>query len=124
LRGLGRVGDLGCLPGSRCAAPWLIPTGQREKALHLLATLPTDVALIARHRHGLGPILPRPDLDYAENFFHMCFGEIPDPEVVRAFEISMVLFAEHSFRASTFAARVVTSTMSDLHSAVAAAVGA
>ncbi len=54
----------------------------------------------------------------------MCFGELPAPEVLRAFEVSMVLYAEHSFNASTFAARVVASTLSDLHSAVTGAIGA
>ncbi len=54
----------------------------------------------------------------------MCFGEVPEPAVVKAFEQSMVLYAEHSFNASTFAARVVTSTQSDIYSAVTAAIGA
>ena len=54
----------------------------------------------------------------------MTFGEEPEPAVVRAFEVSMVLYAEHSFNASTFTARVITSTLSDLHSAVTGAVGA
>ena len=54
----------------------------------------------------------------------MCFGEVPDPVIVTAFEQSMILYAEHSFNASTFAARVVTSTQSDIYSAVTAAIGA
>ncbi|RBQ16917.1 bifunctional 2-methylcitrate synthase/citrate synthase [Spongiactinospora rosea] len=93
-------------------------------ALDLLARLPTAVALDQRRRHGLPPIPPDPALGFAANFFHMCFGEIPEPEVVRCFEISLILYAEHSFNASTFTARVVTSTLSDLYSAVTAAVGA
>ncbi|MDT0478440.1 citrate/2-methylcitrate synthase, partial [Streptomyces sp. DSM 41014] len=56
--------------------------------------------------------------------FHMCFGSVPDPEVVHCFEVSLILYAEHSFNASTFTARVVTSTLSDLYSAVTAAIGA
>ena len=96
----------------------------RAKSLTLLARLPTVVAVDQRRRRGLDPIPPDPDLGYAENFFHMCFGRVPDPEVVRCFEISLVLYAEHSFNASTFTARVVTSTLSDLHSAVTAAIGA
>ncbi|WP_028937803.1 bifunctional 2-methylcitrate synthase/citrate synthase [Pseudonocardia spinosispora] len=95
-----------------------------DKSLRLLATLPTVVALDQRRRHGLDPIQPRPDLGYSENFFHMCFGTVPDPEIVRAFEVSLVLYAEHSFNASTFTARVVTSTLSDLYSAVVAGIGA
>ena len=54
----------------------------------------------------------------------MCFGEVPEPVIVKAFEQSMILYAEHSFNASTFTARVVTSTLSDIYSAVTAAIGA
>ncbi|MFJ2770597.1 bifunctional 2-methylcitrate synthase/citrate synthase [Streptomyces sp. NPDC087300] len=94
------------------------------KSLTLLARLPVVVAADQRRRRGLAPIPPDPSLGYAENFFHMCFGRVPDPEVVRCFEISLILYAEHSFNASTFTARVVTSTLSDLYSAVTAAIGA
>lgn len=94
------------------------------KSIDLLAKLPTVVALDHRRRHGLEPILPDSTLSYAQNFFYMCFGEIPDAQVVRAFEVSLILYAEHSFNASTFTARVVSSTLSDLHSAVTAAIGA
>ncbi|MFI8515894.1 bifunctional 2-methylcitrate synthase/citrate synthase [Streptomyces sp. NPDC085460] len=96
----------------------------RTKSLSLLAKLPTVVAADHRRRHGLAPLQPDASLGYAENFFHMCFGEVPDPAVVRSFEISLILYAEHSFNASTFTARVVTSTLSDLYSAVTAAIGA
>jgi citrate synthase len=96
----------------------------RGKSLTLLAKLPTVVAADQRRRRGLAPIPPDPGLGYADNFFHMCFGSVPDPEVVRCFEISLTLYAEHSFNASTFTARVVTSTLSDLYSAVTAAIGA
>ncbi|MEV4091194.1 bifunctional 2-methylcitrate synthase/citrate synthase [Streptosporangium saharense] len=96
----------------------------RAKSLALLARLPTVVAADQRRRRGLDPIPPDPSLGLAENFFHMCFGAVPAPEVVRCFEISLILYAEHSFNASTFTARVVTSTLSDLYSAVTAAVGA
>ncbi|MGW1203215.1 bifunctional 2-methylcitrate synthase/citrate synthase [Streptomyces cyaneofuscatus] len=94
------------------------------KSLALLAKLPVVVAADHRRRHGLAPIPPDPSLGYAENFFRMCFGSVPDPEVVRCFEVSLILYAEHSFNASTFTARVVTSTLSDLYSAVTAAIGA
>jgi citrate synthase len=96
----------------------------RAKSLALMAKLPTAVALDHRRRHGLDRIAPDPDLGFAENFLRMCFGEVPEPEVVRCFEISLILYAEHSFNASTFTARVVTSTLSDLYSAVTAAIGA
>ncbi|MFD8086038.1 bifunctional 2-methylcitrate synthase/citrate synthase [Kitasatospora sp. NPDC059722] len=100
------------------------PAPTLTKSLTLLARLPTVVAADQRRRRGLAPIAPDPDLGYAENFVHMCFGSVPAPEVVRCFEISLVLYAEHSFNASTFTARVVTSTLSDLYSAVTAAIGA
>jgi citrate synthase len=95
-----------------------------EKAESMFAKLPTVVAQDYRRRHGLDRISPDPTLGWCENFFHMCFGEVPAPEVVDCFEISMVLYAEHSFNASTFTARVVTSTLSDIYSAVTAAIGA
>ncbi|MGB3697351.1 MAG: bifunctional 2-methylcitrate synthase/citrate synthase [Gordonia sp. (in: high G+C Gram-positive bacteria)] len=95
-----------------------------EKSQRMFAVLPTIVAADLRRRRGLEPIAPHHGLGYAENFLAMCFGEVPDSAVVRAFEKSMVLYAEHSFNASTFAARVVTSTGSDIYSAVTAAIGA
>lgn len=94
------------------------------KALRMLAVLPTIVAVDMRRRRGLAPIAPDPQLGYADNFLRMCFGEVPDPVIVSAFEQSMILYAEHGFNASTFAARVVTSTGSDIYSAVTAAIGA
>lgn len=95
-----------------------------EKALAMTARLPTVVALDHRRRHGLPRIPPDASLSLSENFFHMCFGEVPDPAIVRAFDVSLILYAEHSFNASTFTARVVTSTLSDVYSAVTAAIGA
>ncbi|WP_448398321.1 bifunctional 2-methylcitrate synthase/citrate synthase [Mycolicibacillus trivialis] len=94
------------------------------KALRMFAVLPTIVATDLRRRRGLEPIAPHSQLGYAENFLHMCFGSVPDPVIVAAFEQSMILYAEHGFNASTFAARVVTSTLSDTYSAVTAAIGA
>ncbi|WOC11189.1 bifunctional 2-methylcitrate synthase/citrate synthase [Gordonia sp. MP11Mi] len=100
------------------------PATLMAKAQRMFAILPTIVAADLRRRRGLDPIEPHHALGYAENFLTMCFGEIPDPVVVRAFEKSMILYAEHSFNASTFSARVVTSTGSDMYSAVTAAIGA
>jgi len=94
------------------------------KALRMFAVLPTIVAADMRRRRGLDPIAPHSHLGYSENFLAMCFGAVPDRVIVEAFEQSMVLYAEHSFNASTFAARVVTSTQSDIYSAVTAAIGA
>lgn len=94
------------------------------KSLRMFAVLPTIVAADMRRRRGLDPIGPQSYLGYCENFLNMCFGEVPHPVVVKAFEQSMILYGEHSFNASTFAARVVTSTQSDIYSAVTAAIGA
>jgi citrate synthase len=82
------------------------------------------VAFDQRRRRGERPIPPDPELGFAANFLQMCFGSVPAPEVVSAFEVSLILYAEHGFNASTFTARVVTSTGSDLYSAVTAAIGA
>lgn len=94
------------------------------KSLRMFAVLPTIVAFDIRRRRGLDPVAPHTHLSYSENFLNMCFGEVPERTIVSAFEQSMILYAEHSFNASTFAARVVTSTQSDIYSAVTAAVGA
>ncbi|MYW94243.1 bifunctional 2-methylcitrate synthase/citrate synthase [Amycolatopsis rubida] len=100
------------------------PAANQAKALRLFAALPTVVALTQRRRRGLLPLTPRDDLGYAENFLYLALGSVPEPAIVRAFETSLVLYAEHSFNASTFTSRVVTSTLSDLYSAVTAAIGA
>ncbi|PJE25201.1 MAG: 2-methylcitrate synthase [Mycobacterium sp.] len=94
------------------------------KSLRMYAVLPTIVAADMRRRRGLEPIAPHSHMNYAQNFLHMCFGDVPEKVIVDAFEQSMVLYAEHGFNASTFAARVVTSTQSDIYSAVTAAIGA
>ncbi|CAN5479836.1 bifunctional 2-methylcitrate synthase/citrate synthase [soil metagenome] len=94
------------------------------KSRRLFAKLPAMVAYDQRRRHGLGIVDPREDLDYAQNFLWMTFGDVPDPVVARAFNVSMILYAEHSFNASTFTARVITSTTADLYSAVVGAIGA
>ncbi len=101
-----------------------IESANRAKALRMFAMLPSIVAVDMRRRRGLAPIAPHSGLGYTENFLRMCFGEVPEPEIVKAFEQSMILYAEHGFNASTFAARVVTSTQSDIYSAVTGAIGA
>ena len=100
------------------------PEANYAKSLRMFAALPTIVAADMRRRRGLEPIAPHSHMNYAQNFLYMCFGDVPEKVVVDAFEQSMVLYAEHSFNASTFAARVVTSTQSDIYSAVTAAIGA
>lgn len=100
------------------------PEENLERSIRLFAALPAIVAYGQRRRRGQEPIAPRDDLDYSANFLWMTFGEEPDPVVVDAFNRSMILYAEHSFNASTFTARVITSTLSDLYSAVVGAIGA
>lgn len=100
------------------------PEAQLDQAKRLWAQLPAIVAYTQRRLRGDDVVEPRDDLGYSANFLHMTFGEVPDLVVVTAFDVSMILYAEHSFNASTFTARVVTSTTADLYSAVTAAIGA
>jgi citrate synthase len=95
---------------------------ERRKAVALIAQLPTIVARYERRRRGLPVVDPDPALGYAANFLTMLRGEEPTADEARAFEIAMILHAEHEMNASTFAARVVAGTNSDLHSAVVAAI--
>lgn len=101
----------------------------RRTALELMAKIPTIIALDIRRRRGEGYIEPSRKKGFAENFLWMVFGDgetspAMDWADIEAFDKSLILYAEHSFNASTFAARVVTSTMSDTYSAIAAAIGA
>jgi len=94
------------------------------RSIRLFAALPAIVAYGQRRRRGLAPVESRDDLDYSANFLWLTFGEEADPIVVDAFNRSMIMYAEHSFNASTFTARVIASTLSDLYSAVVGAIGA
>ncbi|UNX54499.1 bifunctional 2-methylcitrate synthase/citrate synthase [Georgenia sp. TF02-10] len=93
-------------------------------AVRLLNQIPAVVAYDQRRRRGQDLIEPRSDLGFVENFLYMVFGEVPADVVVDAFRVSLILYAEHSFNASTFTARVITSTLADLYSAVVGAIGA
>ncbi|TNE31817.1 MAG: bifunctional 2-methylcitrate synthase/citrate synthase, partial [Alphaproteobacteria bacterium] len=84
------------------------PEGELKKAVNLLAKMPTIIAAHARISAGLDPIAPRDDLSYSENFLNMRFGSVPEPEVAKAFDVTMMLYAEHSFNVSTFTARTIT----------------
>lgn len=95
-----------------------------DKFIHLYAKIPTIIAAGYRHSIGKEFIAPDAGLGRAANFFNMCFGEVPAVEIVHAFDVSLILYAEHSFNASTFTTRVVTSTTSDMYSSVSAGVGA
>jgi 2-methylcitrate synthase len=89
-----------------------------KRSVSLMAKIPTMLAAFYRFRKGQDFIPPRSDLGFVENFFHMVFGKVPAPEVVKVFEVSLVLYAEHGFNASTFTARTVVSSLSDIYSGV------
>lgn len=93
-------------------------------AERLLAQLATTVAAYHRLCRGLEPLPPRPGLSHAAQFLYQLSGELPDELSQRAFDVSLILYAEHECNASTFTARVITSTLSDLYSAVVGAIGA
>ena len=92
-------------------------------AIRLIAKFPTVVAAWDRIRNGKEPIQPDPNLGQAANFLYMLNGEVPDDETAGYFDACLVLHAEHSFNASTFAAREVASTKAHMYAAVAAGVG-
>ena len=95
----------------------------RSRSLDLFAKIPTMIATDYRFRKGEERIAPRDDLPMVENFFNMCFGEVPPREVIDAFDTSMILYAEHSFNASTFTVRTIASSRSDIYSAVTGGIG-
>ncbi|MAY74336.1 MAG: citrate synthase [Phycisphaerae bacterium] len=95
----------------------------RLKALNILGHAPSIVACFDRHRRGLNFIDPDPSLSFSENFLYMLNGEKPTKAMARAFEICMITHADHGLNNSTFAARVVISTLSDIYSAITAAIG-
>jgi len=94
-----------------------------RKAIRIFAKTPTAIAAFFRTRKGKKIIPPKKKLGFSENFFHMCFGKIPSEEIIKAFDISLILYAEHSFNVSTFTARTITSSLSDIHSAITGAIG-
>lgn len=95
----------------------------REKALKILAATPAIVAAFDRHRRGESFVAPDKSLGFSENFMYMLNGEKPTDAMARAFDICMITHADHGLNNSTFTARVVISTLSDLYSAMTAAIG-
>jgi citrate synthase len=95
----------------------------RDKALNILAQVPTIIAYYDRHRRGLPIVEPRADLGFSANFLNMLNGKEPTEAVRRAFDICMILHADHGLNNSTFTARVIISTLSDLYSAITGAIG-
>ena len=93
-----------------------------RKAIRIFAKTPTALAAFYRLRKGKKIIAPKKKFSFSENFFHMCFGKVPNKEIVKAFDVSLILYAEHSFNVSTFTARTITSSLSDIHGAITGAI--
>jgi citrate synthase len=97
--------------------------GNLRKAIEFTAWFPIVASAYHRIRQGLEPVAPRPDLDTAANFLYMLYGSEATPDQVRTLDMSLVLHADHELNASTFAARVTIATESNLHAAIASALG-
>jgi len=98
------------------------PKANLRKAVRIFAKTPTALAAFYRLRKGKKIIPPKKSFNFSENFFHMCFGKVPNKEIVKAFDVSLILYAEHSFNVSTFTARTITSSLSDIHGAITGAI--
>ena len=99
-------------------------TELRDNALSVCAVVPTLICALWRHRQGLEPVAPRDDLAYAANYLYMMQGEVPTAEHAAAVEKYLISTVDHGFNASTFTARVITSTGADLGAAVVGGIGA
>ena len=100
------------------------PEANFEKSIRLTAEMTTIVAAIQRIQAGLEPIAPRQDLSHAANFMYMLNDKVPSKDAEKAMDLILILHAEHALNASTFAARVIAATLSDIYSAVTGAIGA
>ncbi len=100
------------------------PEANFEKSIRLTAEMTTIVAAIQRIQAGLEPISPRQDLSHAANFMYMLNDKVPSKDAEKAMDLILILHAEHALNASTFAARVIAATLSDIYSAVTGAIGA
>ena len=98
------------------------PKANMRKALRIFSKTPVALAAFYRARKGKKIIPPKKNLSFSENFFHMCFGKVPNKDIVKAFDVSLILYAEHSFNVSTFTARTITSSLSDIHGAITGAI--
>ncbi len=94
-----------------------------DQSIQIMAKVPTIIATFARLRQGLSPVAPREDFSFAANFLYMLSGEEPSELEVRALNKALVLHADHELNASTFAARVTASTLTDMYSCITTAVG-
>jgi 2-methylcitrate synthase len=98
------------------------PKANMRKVMRIFAKTPVALAAFYRSRKGEKIIPPKSNLSFSENFFHMCFGKVPNKDIVKAFDVSLILYAEHSFNVSTFTARTITSSLSDIHGAITGAI--
>ena len=98
------------------------PKSNMLKIMRIFAKTPVALAAFYRSRKGKKIIPPKNNLSFSENFFHMCFGKVPNKDIVKAFDVSLILYAEHSFNVSTFTARTITSSLSDIHGAITGAI--
>ena len=98
------------------------PKANMRKAIRIFSKTPIALAAFFRARKGKKMISPKKNLSFSENFFYMCFGKVPSKEIVKAFDVSLILYAEHSFNVSTFTARTITSSLSDIHGAITGAI--
>ena len=98
------------------------PKANMRKAIRIFSKTPIALAAFFRARKGKKIISPKKNLSFSENFFHMCFGKVPSKDIVKAFDVSLILYAEHSFNVSTFTARTITSSLSDIHGAITGAI--
>jgi citrate synthase len=99
------------------------PQANYRKAVRITAQISSLVAAIGRMNKGLGPIAPDPVLSHAANFLYMLTGDRPSGLATRAFDVALILHADHELNASTFAARVAAATLTDIHSTIVAAIG-
>jgi 2-methylcitrate synthase len=99
-----------------------LPKANMRKIMRIFAKTPVAIAAFYRSRKGKKIIQPKKNLSFSENFFHMCFGKVPSKDIVKAFDVSLILYAEHSFNVSTFTARTITSSLSDIHGAITGAI--
>src|SRR6187431_335526 len=100
------------------------PQANYRKAVRLTAQISSLVATLGRMKAGGGLIQPDPVLGHAANFLYMLTGDRPSGLATRAFDVALILHADHELNASTFAARVIAATLSDLHSAIVGGIGA
>ena len=98
------------------------PKANMRKAIRIFAKTPTTLSAFFRARKNKKIVSPKKNLSFSENFFHMCFGNVPSKEIVKAFDVSLILYAEHSFNVSTFTARTITSSLSDIYGAITGAI--